>query len=439
MNVVAIIGFLVRDLFYVLAAERFMGIFFEKRKISFKTVIWLYISFFVLVNAVYPNFIEHIYSYTYLVTLLIQFFIIVLLVFIFSLTYEGFMIKKLVATAYICVIFTVVLWVTIGIVYALFFIDRPAISFISWHTEILILLIASISAYLLAILLNRFEKIKRNNVAMPKIWTLIILVQALMVLLLVYVMVTWEYLGFPFIFIVLVILFAANIFILHLYNSFSETYEEKLNAALQAKEKTYYLSQLQLIQKSVEHMKSFKHDIKNHLAILKSYALNDNPQKAIAYADKLLDIVGKGNIHSDTGNLAIDSIINYKLLNAAQEGIKLDINLLIPMDIQVDETDVVTLLGNLLDNALEAVEKVSDKWIKLDIEFNRGLLLIKIENAFDGEALRLDDKKQMMTSKVEDGHGYGLKNITQSIGKYDGDIKIAYTEHIFSVVVCLYV
>jgi len=63
------------------------------------------------------------------------------------------------------------------------------------------------------------------------------------------------------------------------------------------------------------------------------------------------------------------------------------------MDINVAAIDLVTILGNLLDNALEAVKKVDDKWIKLDIEFKRGSLLIKIENSFDGEIAYLDEEK----------------------------------------------
>jgi len=434
-----IIGFLLRDLIYAWAAQRFMSIFFKARKISFNLMVLLYFIFFVIANVMQPNFIEWIYSHSYLATLLFQFFFIVLFTFLLALTYEGSLIKKLVATAYICVIFTVILWTTIGITYALFFVNHPTISFINWNTEILILLTASIASYLLAILLSRFEKINKNNAVIPKIWLLIIAVQILMVFLIAYVMAVWEHLGFHFIFVVLAILLATNIFILYLYNSFSETYEEKLNVTLQTKEKAYYLSQLQLIQKSDDHMKSFKHDIKNHLAVLKAYALQDDSEKVINYADQLLGIVGEGELHSDTGNIAIDSIINYKLLDAAQEGIKLDINLLVPANLQIEETDTITLLGNLLDNALEAIEKVNNKWIKLDIEFSRGILFIKVENSFNGDVSYSIDKDHIVTSKNGDGHGYGLKNITQSISKYDGEMKVFYTKDVFSVVIFLYI
>ena len=275
--------------------------------------------------------------------------------------------------------------------------------------------------------------------SMPKIWTGIILIQGLMILLLMHIMEVWASLSFTFIFIVLAILFATNFLILYLYNNFSEIYEEKLNAALQAKEKAYYLTQLELMQQSTEQMKAFKHDIQNHLAVLQSYVTSASDQDNILnYLEQLLGKVGKSDLYSDTGHIAIDSIINYKLLSAEQAHIKLDIKVLIPMDIQIEAMDLVTILGNLLDNALEAIAKVNDKWIKLDIEFNRGSLFINIENTFDGMVV-YDDEKQVTTLKDGDGHGYGLENVAQSINHYDGEMKITHTDAVFSVVVLLYV
>jgi len=115
-------------------------------------------------------------------------------------------------------------------------------------------------------------------------------------------------------------------------------------------------------------IKKFKRGIvitylRNHLAILKTYAVSDTPKEIENYLDRLLGMIENGDLHSDTGNIAIDSIINYKLLNVKKDEVKLDINLLIPTDISIDATDIVTIFANLLDNALETVEKVNDKII----------------------------------------------------------------------------
>ncbi|MDR2591168.1 MAG: GHKL domain-containing protein, partial [Oscillospiraceae bacterium] len=99
--------------------------------------------------------------------------------------------------------------------------------------------------------------------------------------------------------------------------------------------------------------------------------------------------------------------------------------------------------GNLLDNTLDAVSKVEEKFIKLDIEYSRESLFILVENTFDGAvkyAEEADDKgKQIITQKIGGEHGHGLKNIRKSVEKYNGHFEIRHEGNIFSVTILLYV
>jgi sensor histidine kinase regulating citrate/malate metabolism len=90
----------------------------------------------------------------------------------------------------------------------------------------------------------------------------------------------------------------------------------------------------------------------------------------------------------------------------------------------------------LLDNALDAVSKVEDKRIKLDIEYSRESLFIQVENTFDG-VVKYDDK-HISTRKIGGEHGPGLKNIRKSVEKYNGHIDITHDENIFTATVLLY-
>jgi len=100
------------------------------------------------------------------------------------------------------------------------------------------------------------------------------------------------------------------------------------------------------------------------------------------------------------------------------------------------------VLGNMLDNALDAVAKVDEKMIKLDIEFVKGGLFIKVDNSFNGEVkyLNENDGEERKIASLKDGeeHGYGLKNIMQSVEKYNGHMEISHTSNIFSVGVFLH-
>jgi len=216
-----------------------------------------------------------------------------------------------------------------------------------------------------------------------------------------------------------------------------------LNAQLQTKEKEYYFAQCALMQESMERVRSIRHDMKLHLATLKDFAIGGTVKELKKYLDNLVDDIENSEVYSDTGNIALDSIINYKLRNAKSDNIMLDLSIAVPPELNIEVVDIVTVLGNLLDNALEAVEKVDKKMIKLDIEFVKGCLFVKIDNSFDGEVKYSSEQagadKQILSLKSGGEHGCGLKNISQSIEKYNGYMKITHTESIFSTVVFLYV
>ena len=143
--------------------------------------------------------------------------------------------------------------------------------------------------------------------------------------------------------------------------------------------------------------------------------------------------MGESNLLSETGNLAFDSIINYKLKDIKNSDIKLTMRLKIPPVLEIADADIVTIIGNLLDNALEAVAKAGEKTIKLHVVLDNGALLIKVENSFNGEL-----KEGLASLKGGSEHGHGLKNIKRSVDKYDGYMKTTPADHLFSVSILLY-
>ena len=211
-----------------------------------------------------------------------------------------------------------------------------------------------------------------------------------------------------------------------------------VKSALNAQQKEYYFTQCQLMQESVEQIKSIRHDMKLHMATVRGYATKINADQITDYINNLLEDIGESEIHSNTGNISVDSIINYKLKNAKQEGIKLQTRLIIPTDLNVDAADIATILGNLLDNALEAVATTAqnkEKEIKLDIEFSKESLFIQVDNTFDG--IVKYNEEHIITRKDEENHGHGLKNIKQAVEKYDGYMDIAHEGGSFSVTILM--
>lgn len=141
-----------------------------------------------------------------------------------------------------------------------------------------------------------------------------------------------------------------------------------------------------------------------------------------------------------TGNSLIDGLINLKL-GAVSELPYIDIyhDIQIQKDALPDPFDLTILLGNLLDNAVDAVNNCSgNKLLELRIESKQGLLIIEIKNTYEGKILE-KGKNFYTTKKEKTGHGIGLKNVKSIVEKYNGTMDIHYEDSIFCVKLLIFV
>ena len=426
-------------LFVILfAQERLMGVFYEKRRTSFLVMVILYLAaaaslvFFLftysIVSPIAPGWQEPplLWSMRFLMSMIVPPFII-------SLNYNSLLVKRLVVafcSAFIALAAGAFLEPVFFFVYTVGSIDL--IPFLELVLGFLICLVV--------LLLRCFKHIRKDSINLTRFW-----IPALILPTIIMSWSVFDPLGFADAYVMeyiyllyTAVLLLSSVFIMcSLYNVMSGAYEFKLKSELQTQEKEYYFTQCQLMQESVEKMKSYRHDVKLHLHTLKN--LTEGNKAATNYLDTLLDGIGESEVYSDTGNIAFDSIINFKLRDVVEEGIKLQLKIAIPMIINIDVVDVVTILGNLLDNAFDAVAKVDDKMISLTIEANQGSLLINIDNSFDGEVIYSEGRGREIISRKEGEHGYGLRNIRKSVEKYNGHMDISHEGDIFSVGILLYI
>jgi sensor histidine kinase regulating citrate/malate metabolism len=128
-------------------------------------------------------------------------------------------------------------------------------------------------------------------------------------------------------------------------------------------------------------------------------------------------------------------ITNYKLQKAKSKDIKLQTNINIPDDLIVDEKDIATILGNILDNAIEACEKLDEdkRYIVINIGVNKGYLNIYVENSSVGNYNKIGDK--FITTKATNirSHGIGLSNVRYIVERNDGIININAEDDRFTI------
>ena len=204
-------------------------------------------------------------------------------------------------------------------------------------------------------------------------------------------------------------------------------------------ERELYYTQMNVMQGSLEQQKSIRHDIKLHLAMVKRYLLEGEKGDAVKYLEDIFEEL-EVKSYIESNNIAFDSIMNYKL-SEAKKDVKIETNVTLPQEVKMDVMDIVIIMGNLIENALEAVERVSEKKVEIDVFFDRGNLFINIKNTFDGEIKYSKDstkEKRIISRKGGRNHGYGLKNVKRSVEKYNGKLEISHDEQIFNVNVLVY-
>ena len=235
------------------------------------------------------------------------------------------------------------------------------------------------------------------------------------------------------------LLFAVNIIAFYLYDSLAENYIKKSKLALLLKENELYSRQCEIMQSSTEDLQAFRHDMSNQLIILNHLLEEGKDEEARRQLDQLSRFIKGKVIYSTSGNIIIDGLVNYKLQSVASENIKVETEIVVPKQLNIDIADFVTLLGNLLDNALEALKKVDreQRILTIKIMFSQERLIGRITNTYCGEIYLKDDK--ILTSKKEkQKHGYGLSNVEKIIKKYNGYMEIDYANWEFRVDFIIY-
>lgn len=216
---------------------------------------------------------------------------------------------------------------------------------------------------------------------------------------------------------------------------------DKQNELIETKEKLFFTethinSQIAHYEELYKHqteLRSFRHDIKNTFLSLIGILKEGDTEKALHAMQSNLDMLDEMNKSIvNTGHPITDAILKSKLHDADINGIKLNISTKLTEKIVVDELELGIVLGNALDNAIEAAAKVDmpDKFVSFEMITTAERIIITIENSVDGNV----DPDKLITSKKDKlNHGHGVGSIKTITKKYDGVVKFTCEDKIFSV------
>ena len=220
-----------------------------------------------------------------------------------------------------------------------------------------------------------------------------------------------------------------------LYDKFLILIEENANYKMQAEINRLQTDYALQIDENLKILRSVRHDIKNHLIIIDGYAAQKKFEKIHEYISRI-GARFKDTAPIQTSSTAVSAILNEKSALAQQKNISCEITCNFP-SLKIDDFTMITILGNLLDNAITAASKCSDGWIKADLQQEDSILVITIDNS---HAERIREKDGVFTSTKTDNadiHGIGIKNVRKAVNDLRGQIEITYTENTFHVCIML--
>ena len=201
--------------------------------------------------------------------------------------------------------------------------------------------------------------------------------------------------------------------------------------------------QNQVVKKQVEEvqnlyltMRGWRHDYHNHIQALKAQLGMEQYELATEYLGRLEEDLDDIRQMVESGNVSLDAILNSKLSYAEKKEISLNFKATVPQKLTVSDIDLCVLIGNLIDNAVEACEKlpVKDRFLRLYIGVFRKQLYISVTNATNELVRKLDD--EYITTK-RGNHGHGLKRINNTVEKYGGFINHKNEPGVFATEIML--
>lgn len=184
---------------------------------------------------------------------------------------------------------------------------------------------------------------------------------------------------------------------------------------------------LELRNASDEKVSRMRHDLKNHLLTIRAMIENGEADRALDYIDEFVSRGGAPALRIRTGRPLLDALMSEKLGAAVNQGIAVSVVANFSDSGFVDDFDMCMLMGNALDNALEACSAMApeeERFIEVKGGVSANILAIRIVNSCRPDSLR----EELRTTKRDSAaHGYGLKIIRSTLRSHGGSMHIQTT------------
>lgn len=387
-----------------------------------------------MVINIFTIFIVYIIGYFYMFTSVNEILSIIILIIYYFLIFKGKLIIKIFAPILFQLVLGIIT-VTVSLVYLFISNSSMDIVFDSTLPRVIITLTIKVIMFILIQFVLRHKNESLKNIQIPIRNILAYICFNLLVLMLAFEVIFLEnkYLEDSLLIMFLVVFIVSfiviNVLLVRYYRNKDEI---KTNQLLLEEYKLKQQNYISNIKNQMDVMK-LKHDMRNHLITIRTLISNNQYAKTIDYIDSLQ----KTNAlkpYISTNNDVVNAILNSKIneFPDIQFKFNIDINYF-----EIDMVDLTVLLGNLIDNAIEAVNKlpIENRVIRISLSENNQYCKLSISNeyAFD---LTIENS-EFISSKEKNRKGFGIKNIKSVIEKYNGSYEINTENRIFKFTIVL--
>lgn len=183
-------------------------------------------------------------------------------------------------------------------------------------------------------------------------------------------------------------------------------------------------------------VRTLRHDLSNHLAVVQGFLENGDAAGAQSYLAQLTESPALHGVRRICENETANVVLSCKLEQMEQSGLCPDFLVSLPQKLPLSDTDLSALLGNALDNSMEAAVQAKDKTIRLRLRADRGMLMLSVTNASATEPNKVN--KEFVTNKKDSAlHGFGIRSMQQMAEQHQGTMSTDFCDGFFELTVCL--
>lgn len=175
-----------------------------------------------------------------------------------------------------------------------------------------------------------------------------------------------------------------------------------------------------------EETRAMFHDINKYMQAMRALVADGNEPAAGQMIEETQKLFGSLETVVDVGNSVVSVILNEYKANAEEMSIRFDYDVSVPQNLGFTAVDLYVLLGNTLDNAIEACCSLPEdqRYIKLQLRTYHDILFYEVQNPFSADHPKRARGKN---------HGYGLKNVKRCVEKHNGHMNVSQDNGLFTL------